>query len=177
MARVGIESRYVVGTIGGGPHAWNLIKLNNQYYHFDATNFRFLQNDQTFSDGYEWDRSYHPKSNGVQLTPGGYDFFLRGNDVFYNSSNKEDSFGTLKLLKRKPDGKEEVVTTLEPGGWLLKYEGDWIYYGSRGNDGKFYRKSFNNLNQYETITYNNDWSHSIDDFDVKKGWVYIYGRD
>ncbi len=29
----GIESKIVRGTAGGGPHAWNLVKINEEYLH------------------------------------------------------------------------------------------------------------------------------------------------
>jgi len=64
----------------------------------------------------------YPQSNGPQTTPGGWDFFLKGNDVYYNSAYKEDSFGgVLTFLQSTPNGKEEVVTKLEPHGWLQTY--------------------------------------------------------
>lgn len=38
MHRLGYECEYITGTAGGGPHAWNLLLLNNSdYYHIDLT--------------------------------------------------------------------------------------------------------------------------------------------
>lgn len=34
---VGIESYFVTGTGGGEPHAWNIVKIQDSYYHLDAT--------------------------------------------------------------------------------------------------------------------------------------------
>lgn len=33
----GVKSIVVVGTAGGGPHAWNIVQINGQYYHLDTT--------------------------------------------------------------------------------------------------------------------------------------------
>ena len=35
---IGVNSIYTVGTLNGGKHAWNLVKIENKYYYFDATN-------------------------------------------------------------------------------------------------------------------------------------------
>ncbi len=37
MKKLGIESMYVTGTADGGPHAWNMIKLDGNFYHIDLT--------------------------------------------------------------------------------------------------------------------------------------------
>lgn len=35
--RVGIDSIIVLGTLDGSPHAWNLVKIYNEWYHVDLT--------------------------------------------------------------------------------------------------------------------------------------------
>jgi transglutaminase/protease-like cytokinesis protein 3 len=47
MSLAGIESKYVTGTANGVPHAWNIVKINNEYYHLDAT----LNDPVTFVNG------------------------------------------------------------------------------------------------------------------------------
>ena len=37
LAKAGIESTIVDGSADGMPHAWNLVKLDGDYYHFDVT--------------------------------------------------------------------------------------------------------------------------------------------
>lgn len=37
LSKLGIETKYVSGTGDGIPHSWNLIKLDGQWYHVDAT--------------------------------------------------------------------------------------------------------------------------------------------
>ncbi len=38
LQRVGVESRYLSGTLSsGGSHAWNLVKIDGAWYHIDAT--------------------------------------------------------------------------------------------------------------------------------------------
>lgn len=37
LQRLGIQSSIVTGTADGGPHAWNLVRLNGAYYYLDTT--------------------------------------------------------------------------------------------------------------------------------------------
>ncbi|MBO4799119.1 MAG: hypothetical protein J5489_00580 [Lachnospiraceae bacterium] len=37
LSKAGIESTIVEGSAEGMPHAWNLVKLDGEYYHFDVT--------------------------------------------------------------------------------------------------------------------------------------------
>lgn len=71
---LGIEAKYVVGN-AGGPHAWNLVKLDGQWYHLDTTwndpvpdqgdrvHYQyFLISDEKISDDHEWIKSDYPKT-------------------------------------------------------------------------------------------------------------------
>jgi hypothetical protein len=46
MHRLGYDCEYVTGTAGGGPHAWNLIRLDGDYYYIDLT---WDDNDEGFA--------------------------------------------------------------------------------------------------------------------------------
>ena len=37
LQKLGIETQYIVGYVGEVGHAWNLVKLGGQWYHFDTT--------------------------------------------------------------------------------------------------------------------------------------------
>ena len=37
LKAVGMESVYVTGTAGGGSHAWNIVKIDGEWYHIDCT--------------------------------------------------------------------------------------------------------------------------------------------
>lgn len=37
MHKLGYECEYITGTADGGPHAWNFIKLDGEYYYMDVT--------------------------------------------------------------------------------------------------------------------------------------------
>lgn len=66
----GVESYYVVGDTSGGPHAWNLVKVDGKWYHLDTTwndtgndrNEFFLVTDSFMSISRTWDISKYPAS-------------------------------------------------------------------------------------------------------------------
>lgn len=43
--RVGIDSIIVLGTLDGSPHAWNLVKLEDSWYHVDLTSSHSIYNE------------------------------------------------------------------------------------------------------------------------------------
>ena len=77
MGLVGIESVMVIG-VAGVDHAWNLVKLDGEYYHIDLTHDDpvsdedvlsykyFLVTDEYIEKNRTWDRDAYPKANGTK---------------------------------------------------------------------------------------------------------------
>lgn len=71
---LGIEAKYVIGD-AGGPHAWNLVKVDGQWYHLDTTwndpvpdqgdkvhyNY-FLITDEKIKKDHQWIEADYPKT-------------------------------------------------------------------------------------------------------------------
>lgn len=63
-----IESKIVIGTSGNQSHSWNIVKINNCWYHLDITNNDSTSSDKYFlksddwlkSNNYKWDSSNYP---------------------------------------------------------------------------------------------------------------------
>lgn len=43
LDRVNIDTMFVTGMIGSVPHAWNLVKLDNEWYHLDLTSDKYIK--------------------------------------------------------------------------------------------------------------------------------------
>lgn len=84
MHRMGIECEYVTGKANDGPHAWNVIRLEGEYYHVDLTwddsdgeNDNVLYNyfcvtDEDISKTHTIDKEYrYIKANGEK-----YNYFV-----------------------------------------------------------------------------------------------------
>ncbi|MGN0619657.1 MAG: GLUG motif-containing protein [Ruminiclostridium sp.] len=69
-----IDCRIVTGT-AGGDHAWNIVKVNDNYYYADPT----------------WDcKVLEDAANNRQAKPGTFFYFLRGNLVNHTESTEEN---------------------------------------------------------------------------------------
>lgn len=79
MHRLGYECEYITGTADGGPHAWNLLKLDDEYYHIDLT----------------WD---DPDSeNGIRL----YNYFCVNDDLISKTHTVDDEYKSLSATGEK----------------------------------------------------------------------------
>lgn len=76
----GIPSRIVTGSAAGGPHAWNLVRLNGAWYHVDATwddpviaaghtqvlsHAYFCKTDAEIATTHAWSRRSYPESGKI----------------------------------------------------------------------------------------------------------------
>lgn len=69
---LGIENRIIVGKINDTPHSWNVVKIQDKWYHLDITNndsieknkYLLLGDDTLIANGYIWDRDKYPKALG-----------------------------------------------------------------------------------------------------------------
>ncbi|BBK99322.1 S-layer homology domain-containing protein [Bacillus anthracis] len=75
LKEAGIENHFVVGTGDGQPHAWNLVKIENKWYHLDTTfddpvpdeqgrvtYSYFNLSDEQIARNHEWNRGGYPQA-------------------------------------------------------------------------------------------------------------------
>ncbi|EYE87457.1 copper amine oxidase [Fervidicella metallireducens AeB] len=77
----GVECKVITGTANGEDHAWNIVKLDDGYYHVDATfddpvinggeistlsHKYFNLTDKQIEMDHQWDRSKYPVCNGTK---------------------------------------------------------------------------------------------------------------
>lgn len=85
MHKLGIESFYVTGVADGGAHAWNIIKLDGEYYHVDLTwddadgepceilySYFCVADDDIFKT-----HTIHPEFGDMHATSTEYNYFVR----------------------------------------------------------------------------------------------------
>lgn len=54
LNKADIKNKYQTGTCWGTSHAWNLVKLYDNWYHIDVTNGQFLMTDDEIAGTYTW---------------------------------------------------------------------------------------------------------------------------
>lgn len=115
---MGIESTIVVGKSKEENHAWNLVKLEDEYYHVDPTwddpitndgsnilryNF-FCLDDAEISKTHSWNRENYPSANSKK-----YNYFNYNNLIVYGKEELEDRVKNT-LLNRKTKLLIKVVS-------------------------------------------------------------------
>lgn len=96
LDEVGIETLVIIGDSKNQKHAWNLVKLDGEYYHIDATwddpitnngldvlqyNY-FNLSDQMISKTHTWEKSDYPQATGEY-----YNYFNYNNLVVTNEKD------------------------------------------------------------------------------------------
>lgn len=73
----GIECVVVDGTLDNEGHSWNIIRIEGNYFHVDATAYyslgtehSFMQSDEQFKEGYVWDTGKYPACVNDEPSPG-----------------------------------------------------------------------------------------------------------
>lgn len=93
----GIESKIVIGSLNGSPHAWNMVKLDNEWYHIDVTSDDpipdngnnieydyFNISDNMLIKTHSWDISSVPSCNSLK-----YNYYYYNNFVMYDMAHLE----------------------------------------------------------------------------------------
>ncbi len=78
--QLGVECCIVYGQHDWQEHCWNIVKVDDTYYHIDVTEclragmiLGFMKNDEAFWGSYRWDVGSYPKCTGTNSF---FDFFL-----------------------------------------------------------------------------------------------------
>ena len=77
--QLNVDCRIVYGQHDWKEHCWNIVRIDDSYYHVDITQCArggpavgFMQNDETFWGMYRWDVAAYPKCSGTKSF---FDFF------------------------------------------------------------------------------------------------------
>ncbi len=176
LEKVGIETHYVTGKADGGDHAWNLVKVDGEYFYIDATwndpvpnrvgeiSYKyFLVPSVTLKKDHSWDDKQFPvaKSNKYAYFQ---DFStVREHNSYYYYSNSKDN---NKLYRMKIDGtgKTKLLNVSAP---YFAITDKAIYFSNYANGGFLYRSNIDGskMKQLNKI-------HSIDLYIEKNQLIY-----
>lgn len=109
MDGVGIESTLVIGESKGENHAWNLVRIEDEYYHIDSTwndpitsdgsdvlryNY-FNLDDYEMSKTHSWNKENYPAANGKK-----YNYFNYNNLIVLGKNELKNKLTNI-LIKRE----------------------------------------------------------------------------
>ena len=86
---LGIESYYIVGTLNGGAHAYNVIKYNDNYYLFDSSSDVPVYQDGKVKDWRAYAVKISPEQFNSLLNAGGIE--LEGDRIYISSGKYNGS--------------------------------------------------------------------------------------
>ncbi|MCB2313991.1 DUF5050 domain-containing protein [Clostridium tagluense] len=176
-AKVVKEDAYVKKEL----HAWNLVKIDGEYYHLDATlddpvpdegdkvaYTYFNLSDEKISKDHEWVRKNYPISvnEKFQYLQSMKHAVIDGNWIYFTNSLNED-----KLYKMSLDGKIQAKL-VDSVSWFEAVDEQWIYYSNYSNGGFLYKIRKDALGNTKL---NNEWTVDIE---VQGEWIlYKNGKD
>lgn len=145
FTKLGIESLYVVGEAGGIGHAWNLVKLNNEWYHVDTTwndpvpdrgagsvHYAYLlMSDDQISKDHTWIHEDYPQAVNAQYS---YlhvvsDAYQQNDSIYFSNEQDNNTLYRLNLLNSQIEKIGNIRVQYVAGG------GDWLYFSNYSNGG------------------------------------------
>lgn len=148
LDRAGIENEYIAGTANGGPHAWNMVKVDHHYYYVDATwndpvpnqddqvSYKyFLVDAKTLRKDHVWNEKQYPSAASTK-----YAYFQElqsvqemGNYFYYSNSKDQDK---LYRMKKDGTGKTKLINARAPYFVITHNK---IYFSNYSNGGYLYK--------------------------------------
>jgi len=171
----GIENYIAYGVKGDGmyegPHAWNIVKIGDEYFHLDALQNRFNLNDADARNNYySWEEGSIPACSSSFSISQGLSFFVHGGYVYYISDN---SF-TFNINRCKPDGSEDIrLITSRSEGTFITHDDEWIYF-FKYEGSKIYKAGLDGSG--ETLFCNLGDGIRIHDGDISGNALYLLAQ-
>ncbi len=177
---LGIEAKYVVGEVYTGGHAWNLVKVDGEWYHLDTTwndpvpdrenavSYKyFLMNDAQMRLDHTWEQSNYPEATSKK-----YSYMKQVDhayelDGFLYYSNIEDE--NILYRVNLETGVSERVTDSR-AQYIVGY-GDWLYF-SNYSKGAFLTKIRTNGTEESTV-----YQTEVKNLFVEDGHLYFTTPD
>lgn len=138
----GLECRIVIGTLNGEGHAWNLVKVDENWYHIDVTNnddiirdsYLLVSDDSLSENGFDWDRTQYPisTSNYYNILTSYIDETNEEKNVSEVTSNNNVNIDESDIDKMISENVEEIqsimydvglkITTSSSTKYIIKNE-------------------------------------------------------
>jgi len=145
----GIEASVITGTAGGENHAWNMVKIDGEYYHLDATwddpvpdagdkvsyTYFNLSDKQISKEEHIWESDNYPKCTNENFLylQSMIHAVIDGNWIYFNNPLDNN-----KLYKMSLNG--EIQAKLNDSvSWYIAIDEQWIYYSNWSNGGFLYK--------------------------------------
>ncbi|MCX7921795.1 MAG: DUF5050 domain-containing protein [Clostridia bacterium] len=157
-------------------HAWNIVKIGQDYYHLDATwndptndegnnyllHTYFNISDNQISVNHNWDRTVYPKC--LQDNPV-FNMNLKLNRDTIISDDYIYTIQSNALFKISLDGKKKIKLSDDQISCISKLD-NWIFYINEGDDNKIYKITTDGTNKTKVVDTKTSYLGTLD------GWLY-----
>ena len=180
MQALGLESMYVVGEVYTGGHAWNLVKVDGEWYHLDTTwndpvpdrgnGVRydyFLLNDTDLLEDHTWEAVEYPKASSTKyrFMHVVQDSYEQGDYLYF--SNTADHNKLYKL--HKMTGETQRVADVR--ALFIVGQGDWLYFSDYSN-GAYLAKIRVDGTELSTL-----YEEEVENLFIKEDMLYFTAED
>ncbi len=139
LTAMGIESLYVVGEVYTGGHAWNLVKVDGEWYHLDTTwndplpdrghSVRyeyFLKNDADMKQDHTWESKNYPRAASKKFVSWHQmqDIYEYNGDRYF--ANSKDDY----TIYRQQQNTNSIDRVADVRAMYLVGVGDWLYFSN-----------------------------------------------
>ncbi len=139
LQKLGIETQYIIGYVGQEGHAWNLVKLDGQWYHLDTTwndpvpdrkgavRYQyFLVDDRTMARDHTWIAADYPKATStIYSYYHDIDFPAQvDQQLFYSNVSDDNKLYVLDIST----GKSKRISSSR--AQYIVYADGWLYYSN-----------------------------------------------
>lgn len=144
LNRLGMEC--IVVSSEGMNHAWNIVKIDGDYYHVDVTwddpipdrknqtSYKYFNlSDKKMGEDHYWDRSNYPSCTSEKYAYFSDIHYTIVGDYLYYSSKTND-----RLYKIKADGTNKTQITKDRALFPVVH-GDWIYFSDYSYGGYLFK--------------------------------------
>lgn len=139
-----IEVLYVVGEVNTGGHAWNLVKVDGQWYHVDTTwndpvpdrgqhgSYEYLLvNDEQMKQDHTWIAENYPPSTSKRFVymHAMRDSYQIGDLIYYSDMNDNDRLHVMNINT----GEDKQLSNSR--ALYITGFGDWLYFSNYSQGG------------------------------------------
>lgn len=166
LNKVGVETHYVTGKANDGDHAWNLVKMDGEYFYIDVTlndpapnrdgeiSYKyFLVPTATLKQDHSWDDKLFPVAKNNKFAYFQEFSTVREHNSYFYYSNIKDN-NKLYRIKIDGSGKTKLLNVSSP---YFAITNNAIYFSNYSNGGYLYRSNIDGTNQKQL-----NKIHSID---------------
>lgn len=180
LEKLGIETHYVTGHVKTGLHAWNLVKIDKEYYYLDTTwndpvpnqkgkiSYKYFLVPTTYlKKDHTWSSKDFPRANTNRFV-----YFHELNSVqetenyyYYSNSNDYD-----KLYRMSKDGRGKIKILNKKAPYFV-IKDKTIYFSNYSNGGYLYKTNINgtSLTKINKV-------HSIDLY-IQDNYLYYTNKN